>query len=292
MKKKLTALMVMGAMTFALLIIAPTTTNTEQYSEEITSEEDSTVFISTRETVTVASAPETVDVTTLFEPIVELETENKDELNSLILECNDYVTRLNVLLEDSSYTEENVILINNEIARIEGVISSYEDKLAIISEQERIAARWEERASEYPVATKIWLYMKNELGWNDYVCAGVMGNLMTEVGGQTLNIDYTLYGHDSKTYYGICQWSSKYYPEVKGQDLDFQLNYLKDTVEGQFNTYGYLYQSNMKYDEFTQMTGDPRATALAFAKVYERCNSKYYTVRQDNAETAYEYFTD
>ena len=39
-----------------------------------------------------------------------------------------------------------------------------------------------------------------ELGWNDYVCAGIVGNLMAEVGGQTLNIDPQL----GNSYYGIC----------------------------------------------------------------------------------------
>ena len=53
-------------------------------------------------------------------------------------------------------------------------------------------AKWNAKRSEYPAATEICLYMK-DLGWNDYVCAGIMGNLMAEVGGQTLDIQYHLY---------------------------------------------------------------------------------------------------
>ena len=40
---------------------------------------------------------------------------------------------------------------------------------------------------KYPEAYKIWHYLK-KLGYNDYVCAGIMGNIMAECGGQTLNI--------------------------------------------------------------------------------------------------------
>lgn len=292
MKKKLTTLMVMGVMTFALLIITPTTISSSGQTDigEITSE---IATVQENATYLVAS-PNVVDVTELFEPIDYIEANSKDELSNLILKCDEYVARLS---EIENLTEDDIATVNQEIQRVEEVKTLYENDLAIIIEQEELAAieaaKWETRKTEYPVATEIWLYMRDELGWNEYVCAGVMGNLMTETGGQTLNIDPSLYGHGSnRGYYGICQWSKKYYPEVQGQDLQYQLDFLKDTVEYEFNTYGRLYQSGMKYEEFTQMTGDCRATALAFAKVYERCNSKYYSVRQTNAEKAYEYFTN
>ena len=66
--------------------------------------------------------------------------------------------------------------------------------------------------------------MKN-LGWNDYVCAGIMGNLMAETGGQTLDLDPKAYS-SNKNYYGICQWSKKYYAEVHKKDLEFQCDFL------------------------------------------------------------------
>ena len=74
------------------------------------------------------------------------------------------------------------------------------------AEEERLAAeeaKWATKAAEYPAATQIWRYMKAQ-GWNDYVCAGIMGNIMAEVGGQTLDIRYTL---SSSGYYGMCQWN-------------------------------------------------------------------------------------
>ena len=65
---------------------------------------------------------------------------------------------------------------------------------------------------EYPVATTIWYYLK-DLGYNDYVCAGILGNIMAEVGGQTLNIQHWLGGYG---YYGMCQWSRKFQSGAQG----------------------------------------------------------------------------
>ena len=56
----------------------------------------------------------------------------------------------------------------------------YQQLLNQMIEEEN--AKWEKKAAEYPVATQIWRYMKAQ-GWNDYVCAGIMGNIMAEVGG-------------------------------------------------------------------------------------------------------------
>lgn len=296
MKKKLTTLMVSGVMAFALLIISPTvmtSSGADMYGAEVTSEMAS-VQAKNRNLVT---SPIMVDVTELFEPIEYKEVNSKDELNDLILKCDEYATRLNSNLETMNLSADSKLEVESEIARVNEIKYLFECDLQYIIEQEELAAieaaKWETRKTEYPVATKVWLYMKEELGWNDYVCAGVMGNLMAETGGQTLNLQPNLWGHGpNRGYYGICQWSKKYYPSIADTSLDYQLDFLRDTVEYEFDTYGKLYQSGMKYEDFTNMTGDCRATALAFAKAYERCNSKYYSIRQDNAEKAYEYFTN
>ena len=138
---------------------------------------------------------------------------------------------------------------------------------------------WAVRAAEYPEATAAWLYMKS-LGWSDYVCAGIMGNIMSECGGQTLAINP--YAYNSREHGGgICGWLYRYFPAVQGQDLEFQLQYLADTLEEQMGpntTSNFLSMINC------------RDTALTFAKKYERCNSGSYGLRQRNAETAYAYF--
>ena len=138
---------------------------------------------------------------------------------------------------------------------------------------------WAIRAAEYPEATTAWLYMKS-LGWNDYVCAGIMGNFMSECGGQTLAINP--YAYNSREHGGgICGWLYRYFPAVQGQNLEFQLQYLADTLEDQMGsntTSNFLSMTNY-YD-----------TALTFAKKYERCSSGSYGLRQRNAEKAYAYF--
>lgn len=146
---------------------------------------------------------------------------------------------------------------------------------------------WDKRMEEYPVATTIWQYMQS-LGWSDYVCAGVIGNMMAEAGGQTLKIQPNIY-NTSKNYYGICQWSKKYYPKVQGKDLTAQLNFLSDTIKYEIDTYGRLYKSNFNFHDFLNLTNE-KDVALAFAKSYERCDSRYYAIRQENATKALNYF--
>ena len=144
--------------------------------------------------------------------------------------------------------------------------------------------RWDKKKEEYPIATEVWLYMKN-LGWNDYVCAGIMGNLMAETGGRTLNLQPTL---STNLYYGMCQWS-KAYDEVWYTDLITQCNFLRDTIEYEFNTFGFKYQKGFNYESFLKMKNTEEA-CLAFAKCYERCAEWTYPIRQTSAVKAYDYF--
>ena len=150
-----------------------------------------------------------------------------------------------------------------------------------------VSGTWAEKAKKYPEATQIWLYMK-DLGWSDAVCAGIMGNLMAEVGGQTLDLSrWRQYSNGS--YYGVCQWSRKYYPGVIGRNIAGQCDFLRDTIKKEIDTYGRNYAQGMNFNKFLQLT-NPRDVALCFAKSYERCASAYYSVRQSNAEKAYAYF--
>ena len=137
---------------------------------------------------------------------------------------------------------------------------------------------------QYPAATNIWHFLKNE-GYNDYVCAGILGNMMIEVGGGTLNLKYDAYGQG---YYGICQWS-RGYSEVWGTSLGYQCEFLRDTIQYEFNVFGKLYRTNFDYNSFLKLANE-REAALAFAKVYERCSSKTYTKRQNCAAIAYDIF--
>ena len=133
----------------------------------------------------------------------------------------------------------------------------------------------------YNQATQVWTYLRS-LGLNEYVCAGILGNIMAEVGGQSLDISrWPQYSQGS--YYGICQWAGSRKTRLLndfGTTLNDQIRFL--SVE--------LFEVIPKGNSFYNMQ-DEREAALYFAKYYERCSSKYYSVRQKNATKALEYFT-
>lgn len=134
---------------------------------------------------------------------------------------------------------------------------------------------WTKRYEEYPYATYIWLYCTEILGCNNYVAAGILGNIMAEVGGGTLNIRYWLYGIDNEHYYGMCQWYDKYCFGIQGTDLIYQCQYLGETIKTEIDNYGYMYSYGYTYDDFLNLQSAEQA-ALMFAASYERCGSTYY----------------
>lgn len=146
--------------------------------------------------------------------------------------------------------------------------------------------KWEQKKTQYPCATYIWNYLKQK-GFNDYIVAGILGNIMAEAGGQTLNINPFMY---SSGYYGMCMWSLYYCPEVSGMNLEQQCNYLVRTMVKEFNAFGFCYRNGFNYNSFKNLTNAQQA-ALAFSKCYERNSPVSYYIRQRNAQVAYNYFT-
>ena len=165
------------------------------------------------------------------------------------------------------------------------ILEATEKMNNLISERD---SKWRKRKQEYPVATEIWLYL-SEYGLNEHIIAGILGNMMAETGGHTLAIKDKIWD-SSKKYYGICQWSLYYNPQLSGTTLEEQLLHLITSMEYEFNTFGYKYKSNFKYNDFLQMK-DAEEAAMAFAKSYERCASFSYEKRKKNAIKAYEYCT-
>jgi len=210
------------------------------------------------------------------------------DLEILILEQKNIQSNAHELAESARNLgwpedSEPILLAQIEWSNAQIIIDyyqkAYDERYAAIEKE-----RWENKKSQYPEATEVWLFMK-EQGWNDYVCAGIMGNLMSETGGHTLNLNPKL-KHNG--YYGICQWS-KTYKGVWGKNLSKQLEYLKSNIEYEINTYGYAYKKGFDFEDFLALT-DEKEVALAFAKTYERCAAKTYKVRQDDATKAYNYF--
>ena len=178
------------------------------------------------------------------------------------------------------YSEDHEVII---LAKEEWKIAN-EKKQEYQAIYDNLMDKWQQKEEEYPVATYIWSYFK-ELGYSNQVCAGILGNIMAEVGGQTLDIQYWLKGNG---YYGMCQWN-KAYSDIWGASLEEQCDYLRDTIEYEFDTFGSCYKKGFDYDQFLNID-DIEKAALAFAKSYERCGSGSYYQRQQNAIDAYNYF--
>ena len=156
------------------------------------------------------------------------DTNDKTRLEELIFKCQERKKEAHNMAEAAralGYEETHPVIV--AAGKEWNLAHNYYNQYTAIYENVKRAEeamRWGEKMKEYPEATTIWKYMKN-LGYNDYVCAGIMGNLMTEVGGKTLNIKYWLKGN----YYGMCQWN-RAYKEVWGADLKGQCDFLKETV--------------------------------------------------------------
>lgn len=144
--------------------------------------------------------------------------------------------------------------------------------------------KWEE---EHYYATKVWEYFRQR-GFSQEVTCAIIGNMMIETSGGSLNLNPTIYS-PSGNYYGLCQWSLKYCQDAKDLPFEHQLDYLLGTMQCEFNTFGWLYADDFDYESFLKMT-DVSEAALAFAKSYERCSSVSYEMRKEAALKAYKYF--
>ena len=150
--------------------------------------------------------------------------------------------------------------------------------------------KWEVRASEYPVATQVWLYMKEEFGWSDTVCAGIMGNMMAECGGcWTSDLDWNV---SSSSGYGMIQWLGGRKQQLfniygSSPSIEDQLNFMKDELYG---TNGVTKQVTDSQLNKIMNADSPEDCAYAFACYFERCGEGHRWVRRDYARRAYDYF--
>lgn len=186
------------------------------------------------------------------------------------------------------YAEEHpaVVMAKTDVENREADCVFYQENQAIHQE----AYEWEVRASEYPVATQVWLYMKEEFGWNDIVCAGIMGNMMAECGGCcTSDLDWDV---SSSSGYGMIQWLGGRKQQLfniygSSPSIEDQLNFMKDEL---FGTNGVTKQvTDSQLDKIIN-ADNPEDCAYAFACYFERCGEDHRWVRRDYARRAYEYF--
>ena len=263
--KKIVAILLLGVILTTTTAVALTTT-----SEDYIPSETSTMVLSTYQ----LKFNNTNEKTELIEMISICQARKEDAIN------------MAKAARELGYEEAHPVieLAKQEWDNAEEHLIVYTEKYNQILKAEE--EKWNKRKVEYPEATAIWLYFKSQ-GYNDYVIAGIMGNIMAEVGGQTLKLrPYA----ESKNYYGICQWNKWGYKGVIGADLNKQCEFLNQTIAREFNTYGKAFAKGFDFNTFMSLTNEKDA-AKAFAKCYERCSSATYNVRMNNATKAYNYFT-
>lgn len=197
----------------------------------------------------------------------------KQQINDLLDVC--YV--IESAMASGEYTEEAVTVMYDEASRIYSIIALVEGDINYYGTMDQ----------EHYYSAQVYRTLRAN-GYSDAAACGIIGNMMWETGGGTLDLKPTAYS-SNRYFYGICQWHKGYYPEVFDKDFDYQLQFLLDTIEDEFDEFGFCYKSNFDLEDFKNME-DPAQAALAFAKVYERCNSGSYGIRKNAAKTAYQYF--
>ena len=132
--------------------------------------------------------------------------------------------------------------------------------------------------------------MKNELGYSDTVCAGIMGNMMAECGGcWTSDLDWDVH---SSSGFGMIQWlggRKRQLFSIYGENpsIEDQLNFMHDELHG---TDGVTKQvTNWQLEQIME-ADTPEECAYAFACYFERCGEGHRAPRRGYARRAYEYF--
>lgn len=229
-----------------------------------------------------------IAIPTLFGELTYQETDSIEILEIFLKDADDAIIFLQSECNTTDkYTVKALTMMLKEIDRLNAEQTLARQQIALVRQQIALETKWAEKALEYPYATRLWQYLKT-LGYSDIACAGILGNVMAECGGLTLDLQPFIYDPAGE-YYGMFQWSLRYYPEAEGMSFDEQLEYYRQTSGPTFKTWGKNYADGFTFDDFNELT-DPRETALAFAKIYERCASWTYEIRQNLAEVAYQYF--
>ena len=211
----------------------------------------------------------------------------KEEVSVLQTELDSLRTKNEELETKVSKQEETLVENEKVLLDKDAQIQKLEEEIKKLKETSKKSSTSSTQSvkadGNYNQAAKVWNGLK-ALGLNDYVCAGIMGNIMAEVGGQTLDISrWSQYSSTSSGYYGICQWAGSRKQRLLndfGTTLEDQIRFL--SVE--------LFEVIPKGNSFYNMQ-DEKEAALYFAKYYERCGSGSYSVRQSNATKALDYFT-
>ena len=271
-KRLMNLLIMLGCALVLIIILVICYPKNEKPTEQLSSEQKSETLTEPIEDLNLIDDP------ILFPEVTYVQYYTIEECTALWSTMQDCLAILDST-DITLYTRSAISLMSHERDRL----------LWHSSELEADINRYTIWENEYYYAARTWGYFK-KLGFSDDVTAGIIGNMMVETGGGTLYIKPNTYS-PSGSYYGLCQWSLYYSPHMADTSFETQLDYLITDMPVQFKTFGKLYKSGFTYDKFLALD-TPADAAMAFAKVYERCASGSYGLRQEAARKAYNYFTN
>lgn len=310
MKQKIIGIILIAAMfvsTLSLIVFVTVSTidstgSAATFSEDYIPTETTTFPVDTEpaETTTFPVDIEPTETTTPEEVVIVLDTvvfkrvepTTYDEANSLLEEAIAHQELIETIYQGFltlGYADDHpaVVMAKTDIENAKIEIEYYQEQFTIWEEKHK----WEVRASEYPVATQVWLYMKNELGYSDIVCAGIMGNMMAECGGcWTSDLNWET-GKLSGPY-GMIQWLGERKQQLfsiygKNPSIEDQLNFMHNELYG---TDGVTWQVQQWQLDKIMNASSPEECAFAFATYFERCGEEHRAPRRGYAKRAYEYF--
>jgi DNA gyrase/topoisomerase IV subunit A len=205
----------------------------------------------------------------------------KNELNTTKEECSE-------LVNINSSMSEELESVRNELKEFKNKFEKIQNELEEVKKEN---SKWSNKYNQYPAATIAWIYMTEELKWSETVAAGIIGNMMSECGGQTLALNWDSNGSSG---YGLIQWIGERRISIKEKyghtpTIIEQIDFVKDELHG---SNGVTQQVTDQQRELILNAVSPEQCAAEFARWFERPASKDYSVRQSNAVKAYTYFCE
>lgn len=192
-------------------------------------------------------------------------------MRQCVMDGSEYALQVGAIYEKQRNLKIITLGLNYELTSYFTDYSTAKDILTAMDLKPKI----DRLISEHKTAGQVYEYL-NKKGFSDTVIAGILGNMMAECGGQTLDLRWNIYGGGG-SYYGLCQWSLYYNPSVNGRSITGQLDYLMSNIESNMRYFGgsYSYFRSIK---------DAGEAARYFGNYYERGAGA--NVRARNAYTA------
>lgn len=133
--------------------------------------------------------------------------------------------------------------------------------------------------SEHKIAAYVYERL-SKAGYTDIAISGILGNMMNETGGNTLDLNPYVYEVEFGMHYGLCQWAITYFPEINGAGVETQLDYLINTIDKNMSLFG-------GSEEGLNACTTPEEAGEYFSTYYERGGNTEQ--RKKNARIAYKW---